>query len=146
MKDPVDHILRPQLPWRAGPGVTECGLNAEKAPTLTREAFFRRVKDLGQQRAALLTCMTCSDTASRWSTWEDDPRQAMQRELIWEGGYGWRTRDRGCQLHDELLAIADLIEAHRADFDAGMAAIAQRREWLERKKMLASRSKKPEPW
>lgn len=131
VKEPVDHILRPQLPWRRGGGVTECGYSSEKVPTLTREAYFQRVKEFGRQRAAMLTCMTCSDAATRWSTWDDDPRQAMQRELEWEGGY--RRRDRGNRTHDELLAISSLIDAHRDEFDAHVRETEQRRDWNEKK-------------
>ncbi len=33
MKEPVDHILRPKLPWRTGEGaITECGYDAAKVP------------------------------------------------------------------------------------------------------------------
>jgi hypothetical protein len=131
MKEPVDHILRPRLPWRDGPGITECGYNAEKVQTLTRAAYFARVKSMGQQRAAMLTCMTCAQTASRWSTWDDDPKQAMQRELEWEGAR-WRN-DRGNRLHDELLAIEALIVAHREEFDSHIENTEQRRAWLEKK-------------
>lgn len=131
MKDPVDHILRPRLPWRTHGGMTECGLNAEKAQTISREQFFVRLKDFGRQRSALLTCMTCSDTASRWGTWEDDPRKALEREIQWESA--WRRSDRGVLLRDELLAIASLIDAHRDEFDAHLSATEQRRAWLERK-------------
>ena len=53
MKEPVDHILRPQLPWRTDGGITECGYNAEKVSTLTRAAYFDRLKNLGQQRTAI---------------------------------------------------------------------------------------------
>lgn len=131
MKDPVDHILRPQLPWRNGPGITECGYNAEKVQTLSRGAYFERVKSLGQQRSAMLTCMTCSQTASRWGTWDDDPRQSMQRELDWE--CGWRRSDRGVRLRDELLAIAALIDAHREEFNSHIENTEQRRAWLDKK-------------
>jgi hypothetical protein len=131
MKEPVDHILRPRLPWRDGPGITECGYNAEKVQTLTRADYFTRVKSMGQQRAAMLTCMTCAQTASRWSTWDDDPRQAMQRELEWEGAR-WRNA-RGNRLHDELLAIEALIAAHREEFDSHIENTEQRRAWLEKK-------------
>ena len=133
MKEPVDHIHRPQLPWRNAGGLTECGYNAEKVPTISREEYLDRVKNLGRQRTAMLTCITCSDTASRWSAWEDDPRQAMQRELEWEGGRWSRRNDHGCRLRDELLAIAALIEAHREEFDGHIAATEQRREWLAKK-------------
>lgn len=97
MKDPVDHILRPRLPWRGDEGaITECGYDASKVRTLTREEYFQRLKDLGRQRCALLTCMTCADTAGRWGTWADDPRLALEREITWERGGGYRARtDRG---------------------------------------------------
>jgi hypothetical protein len=133
MKEPVDHILRPQLPWRTGSGITECGYDSTKVSTLTRAAYFERLKELGQQRSAMVTCMTCSNTASRWTTWDDDPRQAMQRELEWEGGYGYRRNDRGTRLRDELLAIAALIEMHRDEFDAHITQTEERRVWLEKK-------------
>jgi hypothetical protein len=138
MKEPVDHILRPRLPWRGDEAaITECGFDASKVKTLTRGEFFARQKELGRQRTAMLTCMTCSDTAGRWGTWEDDPRRAVEREVTWEYGGGYRAReDRGDRLKSELLAIAELIEAHRDEFDAAVSAIAQRREWLEKKAAL----------
>lgn len=144
MKEPVDHIARPVLPWRLGRegAITECGYDISKVKTLTREEFFQRVKDLGQQRMAMLTCMTCSDTAKRWKTWEVDPRQAMDREIAWEHGGGYRARtDRGERLKDELVAIASLVEIHREEFDAIIMAGIQRREWLEKKAALEK--KKP---
>ena len=143
MKDPVDHILRPLLPWRSSDGaMTECGLNAAKVSALTREAFTARLKDYGQQRTAITTCMTCSDTARRWGTWEDDPRKALEREIAWEWGGGYRARnDRGDRLKNELLAIAALIDTHREEFDAAVAAVEQRSEWLQRKAALGK--KKP---
>jgi hypothetical protein len=147
MKDPVDHILRPQLPWRSGPGITECGLNAAKAPTLSREAYIQRVKDLGKQRAAMVTCMTCAVTAMRWGTWDDDPRLAFNREIEWErGSRYWSARtDRGEVLRDELLAIAALIETHRDEFDAHLTEIVQRREWVKNKADLAAKRSVPKP-
>lgn len=146
MKEPVDHIERPRLPWRdpSAPVVTECGYDATKVKTLTRDEFFQREKDLGKQRTAMLTCMTCADTARRWGRWPDDPRLALQREIEWErgGAYWARAReDRGQRLKDELLAIASLIEAHREEFDAHIAASEQRRDWLEKKAALEKRPK-----
>lgn len=139
MKDPVDHILRPQLPWRSDAGITECGLNASKAPTLTRADYFARLKDMGQQRTAILTCMTCANTASRWGTWDDDPRKALDREIAWEGASG--RHERGVRLQDELFAIAALIDAHRDEFDTHIAATEQRRQWNEKKAAMAARPK-----
>src|SRR5690349_10474914 len=111
MKEPVDHIERPSLPWRENGTVTECGYDASKVKTLTREEFFSREKELGQQRTAMLTCMTCMNTAKRWGRWADDPRLALQREIEWE--VRWSREQRGQRLKDELLAMAALIEAHR---------------------------------
>lgn len=136
MKDPVDHILRPRLPWRNDTGaVTECGLNADKVGTMTRDEFFQRVKDYGQQRTAMLTCMTCSTTAQRWGSWDDDPRPALQREIEWE-----RLRGHGTRLRDELQAIEALIKAHYDEFSDAVSKIAQQRDWNERKAALAARS------
>jgi hypothetical protein len=144
MKEPVDHVLRPGLPWRRFAALTECGLNAESVKTLTREEYFARLKDMGQQRTAILTCMTCADTARRWKTWDEDPRQAISREVQWESA--WRRDDRGQQLKDELTVIASLIEAHRAEFDDQMEAIEQRRSWLEQKAAhAATKSAKATP-
>jgi hypothetical protein len=141
MKEPVDHVIRPGLPWReAGAAITECGYDASKVKALTRAEFFQRVKDMGQQRTAMLTCMTCSDTARRWKTWEEDPRQAMEREIQWEWGNGYRARtDRGERLQDELIAIAALIEAHADEFSTIVTTRAQRREWLEKKAANAAK-------
>lgn len=135
MKEPVDHILRPRLPWRAenDPALTECGCDAKQVKTLTRAEFAQRLKDMGQQRTALLTCMTCSQTAHRWSDWDEDPRKALGREVEWEAGWTARSGKRGHRLRDELLAIAALIEAHRDEFRALTANIEQRRNWLDRK-------------
>lgn len=132
MKQPVDHVLRPQLPWRRGDAeITECGYEASKVSTLTRDQFKQRLKDMGQQRTAMLTCMTCSNTASRWCDWTGDPRKAMQREIEWEGTY--RNNDRGVRLRDELQAIAALIDAHPDEFASNVESIAQRRAWVEKK-------------
>ena len=133
MKEPVDHILRPSLPWRSpeDAAITECGFDASKVKTLTRPEFFQRLKDMGQQRTAMLTCMTCSDTARRWGTWSDDPRRALEREINWE--CGWRRTDRGFQLRDELLAVVALVAAHQDEFADLKATATKRREWLEKK-------------
>lgn len=140
MKEPVDHILRPTLPWRESEAgtLTECGHDVAAGKAITRLEFFQRLKDYGQQRTAMLTCMTCSDTARRWGTWDDDPRVALYREIEWErGGAYWRARtDRGEQLKDELLAIASMIAEDREKFDTLVITVKQRREWLQKKAAL----------
>lgn len=144
MKEPVDHIIRPSLPWRsdAATAITECGFDASKVKAITRAEFLQRYRDMGQQRCALLTCMTCSDTARRWETWENDPRQALAREIAWERGE-WRPRtDRGQRLLDELVAIETLVRMHREEFDEIVSTREFRRDWLEKK---AAHQAKPGP-
>lgn len=133
MKEPVDHIVRPRLPWRAAsePSITECGYDASKVKVIAREEFLQRLKELGQQRTAMLTCMTCSQTAQRWDAWETDPRKAIEREVTWE--CAWRGANRGERLKDELLAIASLIAAHPDEFRSLLTGMDARRQWLERK-------------
>lgn len=149
MKEPVDHILRPQLPWRDDPPMTECGYDAAKVPTLTREQYAARLKELGQQRTAMLCCMTCTSTYERWQHWADDPRRALGREIEWEtGGFAYyRRAERGWRLHDELLAVAALVAAHPQEFADHIAATAQRREWLAKKAEheQAKKAKQPAP-
>jgi hypothetical protein len=145
MKEPVDHIIRPLLPWRTNDGaITECGYDASKVNAITREAYDARLKELGAQRCAMFTCMTCADTSRRWASWETDPRAAIGREVDWERGQSyWRARDdRGTRLKDELLAIASLIEAHKDEFEQLVDTLQRRRHWLERKEAA---TKKPKP-
>lgn len=40
MKQPVDHILRPSLPWRTDPPMTECGYDASTVTTLTQTGIL----------------------------------------------------------------------------------------------------------
>lgn len=83
----------------------------------------------------MVTCMTCSDTAGRWGTWEDDPRKAIEREVQWE--VRWGSNDRGVRLRDELLSIAALVESHRDEFEAHITHAEQRREWVAKKAAIA---------
>jgi hypothetical protein len=132
MKQPVDHIERPRLPWRspADPSITECGYDASTVKTLTRAEFLDRFKEYGEQRTALFTCMTCMQTARRWCEWEQDPRRAVQREVEWEcNAWGGEKKKRGQRLKDELLAIQQLIELHQDEF----ARILEQQRWRERK-------------
>lgn len=141
MKEPVDHILRPNLPWRlSGEGaITECGYDASKVKTLSREEFFQRIKDIGERRTAMITCMTCSDTAKRWGTWEDDPRKAINREVEWECTR-WRSKQHGERLRDELLAIADMIKENQEDFEARLLEIQRRKAWIKQKSEYAKQN------
>lgn len=136
MKEPVDHVLRPSLPWRESEdSITECGFNAANVKTLSRPELFARRKELGLQRTSMTTCMTCMNTAERHGTWSEDPRPALLREIIWEYGDGFRARsDRGDRLKNELLAIAQIIESHRDEFDAAVLALEKQKEWIDKKR------------
>ncbi|MDE2096522.1 MAG: hypothetical protein KGL39_04690 [Patescibacteria group bacterium] len=135
MKEPVDHIIRPLLPWRTtGGAITECGYDASKVPSITREQYLDRCKELGNRRTAMLTCMTCADTCRRHTTWDEDPRRAVRREIDWECGGWYGNKDRnGQRLREELLAIAALIERHREEFEAEIEATRRKKEWNEKK-------------
>ena len=138
MKEPVDHVIRPRLPWRspAEPAITECGYDASKVKTLTREEFAERVKKYGRQRTGLVTCMTCLQTAERRPTWDEDPRLAVAREAEWEApwwGANGTQELNGHRLKDELLALAALAAAHSDEFHSLLAGLNARRQWIERK-------------
>jgi hypothetical protein len=146
VREPVDHILRPRLPWRRSDeaAITECGYNAASVKTISREQYFARLQELGQQRSAMFTCMTCSDTAKRWTDWAGDPRKAVEREIDWECGYGRHRANRRTLLKHELLAIADLIEAHSDEFEQAVLASQQREDWIEQKALRTQKiSRRP---
>jgi hypothetical protein len=146
MKEPVDHIMRPRLPWRAvEDAITECGYDATKVKTLTREEYSARVKELGRQRIAMFTCMTCMDTNARYAHWADDPRQAMSREIAWEICWGREINDREQRLRDELFAIASLVEAHKDEFDHTLDMLKRRRDWLQRAEAQRRKPRSREP-
>jgi hypothetical protein len=130
MKEPVDHVLRPQLPWRStDTAITECGYDASKVKTISRGELIARFKDLGEQRTSILTCMTCLDTSRRWAGWDVDPRQAIEREISWEARGRYSDDGPRLTLYYELLAIAELVETHRAEFDETIDRLKGRAAW-----------------
>lgn len=115
MTEPIDHVRRPDLPWREAT-VTECGKPiVDVASCITRPAMRAKFAREGRQRAAFTTCMTCLHTGDRWPEWQDDPVKALGRYF-----YMFRGDE---QLADELRALAALVEAHRDEFDAYMAGL-----------------------
>lgn len=116
MKEPVDHVLRSGPPWRVDE-LTECGQPAAGKAVIDRAAFIARWKDYGKTRTAMLTCITCIETAGRWPTWDEDPARAAGREYV--GKYGHlNSRD---QWRNELRAITALVEAHPEEFEQLLA-------------------------
>jgi hypothetical protein len=115
---PLDHVVRPALPWRREQTLTECGLVIEPGRRIiTRDELVARINNLGQRRAAFTTCITCWETARRWKNWAEDPVEALSRETG-----AWHNRNRG-QLRDELIALTTLVEAHYDEFEAILAGL-----------------------
>jgi hypothetical protein len=112
----VDHVLRSGPPWREE-NLTECGKPTAGKTIITRVEFIARWKDYGKTRTAMLTCITCIETAGRWPTWDEDPARAAGREYV--GKYGHlNSRD---QWRNELRALTALAEAHPDEFVQLMA-------------------------
>jgi hypothetical protein len=120
---PVDHLARPPLPWRHAADLTECGIplaNLDPTRVITAAALDRRIRDLGQQRTAYTTCMTCWSTAGRWRSGEPDPIQVIVREAQ-AVEYPGRHPARRDALAAEVEAIVALVAAHREEFDGYLA-------------------------
>ena len=120
MKD-ITHIERSPLPWRPE-RATECGLDATRHPTWTRDDAKSKRKEMGRQRFSLFCCMTCLSTMERHSTWEEDPASCLVRHAqpmaLSRWGRRGETKEEVRRFADELRAIAALIERHREEFDA----------------------------
>lgn len=106
--------------------LTECGINPEGKKVLANEAFIARAKELGKQRTAMVSCMTCFNAVQRWYG-SDGLTAQVGREIDrvggkWYGRYGADMPD-GSLLENEFRAIQLLIEAHREEFDAALAAL-----------------------
>lgn len=107
-KASVTHVLRPPIPWRSSPPLTECGLPSASHPVMTREEFLRKVKELGQRRTAMIVCMTCYDTALRHPSWQENPASCLAREV--------QSHWRDGRFVRELRAIAALVARHPDEF------------------------------
>jgi hypothetical protein len=126
----LGHVLRAALPWRDRKPLTECGKEpAPGMPVLSLEEFAAKVKAQGQQRSALTTCMTCWATAARHqaTTWAASPVAVIAREASWARTWqpGVVRDDPVARLfRDELLALAELVARHPAEFAGIVAGLA----------------------
>lgn len=114
-KEPIDHVRRSLPPWRERDFKTECG-RAENdcRSVLSRQEMLDKLRRQGHRRAALSSCMTCLETASRNPSWERQPSAVMMRVLGNRYGYPRHGTDENDR---ELVAIAMLIERHRGEWE-----------------------------
>lgn len=119
----LDHIARTELPWRTGLPRTECGLT--NTPALTTDEFVDKARREGQRRTALTTCMTCYDKRVMFGRLvnRDGLVDVLGREVRRVNQS--RDPDASRELENELQAIAALIDAHRAEFDATLEGIRE---------------------
>jgi hypothetical protein len=115
---PLEHVRRVPLPWR-DINLTECGRTPGEH-TISRDELLTKVRRQGQKRALLSTCITCYETARRWPGWDISPVSAIYREAQTVNCF---DLDPSGQFHDELRAIALLINANRAEFDQILAGL-----------------------
>lgn len=130
MKLAIVHVVRPLPPWRNSEHeLTECGLSAHEHESITRAEFMKRYREIGRERSAMLTCVTCMQTFERYgghrevaATWEDDPVAALAREAE---KVRWRRRgsEKRERLEIELRALIQLVEQHREEFDTIVARL-----------------------
>lgn len=133
MSEPLSHIRRPNPPWNTA-ALTQCGkLEADFASVISVEEATALWKKHGAQRAAFLLCMTCTSTTNRHSfsyndprrgptSWRTDPVAVMHRYLE---RVHWRSSgNERAVIEAELRALGALVEAHRDEFDAFIAGVA----------------------
>jgi hypothetical protein len=114
---PLNHIRRPQIPWRSS-YVTECGRPvAELKNVISRAEALALIAKHGIKRTAFLLCMTCMTTCDQYPDWHEDPAGALAREFF--GAY------RDPRLSDELRALEALVAKHREEFDGYLAGLEQ---------------------
>lgn len=113
MREQLEHILRPPIPWRDGTPKTECGLKGDSKSSITFADFRAKFAREGQQRSALTTCMTCWYRAVNGSKlnedWDHRPGAVVAREI----GYDHSGTDL---IDQELRALAILAAEHKEEF------------------------------
>ena len=116
MKEPLAHVARAKLPWRASPNLTECGLAMESvAEAISRDDFIARVKRDGERRAAYSTCMTC------WEACKHNPGNQDAATIDSVARYVDRVRWNRRAMREEFLAdmhaISVLVERYADEFE-----------------------------
>lgn len=128
------HIPRPVVPWRSE-HLTVCGLDLDGREQVSRQEVAATLAAVvyppdvvwetkTELRLAALAeariCWTCTEKASHFRPWDRDPvgvvRIEADRGVNWFHGNGTVPREQS-PLELELRVIADLIAAHRGEFD-----------------------------
>lgn len=125
---PRDHVRRPDLPWRTA-NLTECGRPVGDVKSfITRDELDARLRKDGRARVAFSVCMTCWQTATRWKTFNQDPVEAIRREVYLprEG-----TEDL---LRVELRGLAALADKYRDEFDEFVKGMSETARFERRRK------------
>lgn len=143
--EPLDHIARPNLPWRPE-NLTECGKDTNTVEqVITRDQALAKVGRQGKQRAAMSTCMTCWNAAEWNRDWAQSPTEVMAREV--KRGRNWSTRvlpNTDTPLDRELRAVAALVEAHRDEFDGYLSGLGATAD-LASKRLARARGRATDP-
>lgn len=124
MGGPLRHLRRAAPPW-SSQARTVCGRPLDDVaawlPFEEAKALFGKV---GHVRAQFLFCQTClsmhgyrQETPTRW---EEEPDKVV---ADWAGRSNWRHTADGEQTRAELRALAFLVDAHREEYDAAVAAL-----------------------
>lgn len=125
MKERVDHIQRLPLPWRVQT-ITECGLPIEAHPVISRADLKKRVADLGQQRSAYTTCMTCWNRIGRYPWNKQDETLGALIDYLSQASWGGaRDQEATDLMRSEIEALTALIAAHRDEWDEFIAGKAE---------------------
>ncbi len=140
---PLQHIVRPKLPWRCDEAAkTECGRKPD-AHAISRDEAVAKVKKQGKTRAALTTCMTCWETAARHPDWDQAPSMVIKRYIKnrwwsgWGNSYRYDPEDETVKLDAELRAVWDLIQAHPEEFEELLFRRSQPNELADRRRKQA---------
>lgn len=138
---PLRHLERIAPPW-AAERMTICGRELDDVGAwLPFEDARALVGKVGQRRAQFLFCQTClsrhSFNAKTPLRWEREPAQVT---ADWAQRAGWSgTRDGG-RIAAELLALGDLVEQHREDYERHLA-IRQTPDTLAERRAAKRRGK-----
>lgn len=122
LSGPPKHLERFSPPWVSSRR-TICGRPlADVAAWLSFGDAKTLIEKLGQTRAALLLCQTCLSNrhaVSGPTTWESRPAEVT---ADWVQRGRWQRSPEAEEIRALLLSLGRLVDAHRDEFDAMVAA------------------------